>query len=464
MKQSGIRQLAAFILAGAVTGYAAQASAAGFAVNTPSAQGMGNAFAGGGAVAEDASTVWFNPASITRLPSQMMASAHVIEPTFEFSDRGSSQATGGPAIPLLPSAPNTDDGATTAFVPNFYYIRKLDERFTFGLSVNAPFGLATEYDGNWKGRYHAIESEIIDLNVNPVIAYKASDTFSIGAGVSLNYIDAKLTNAIDFVAVCAGSVPAAAIAGCTGIGAGPGQGANDGFVENEADDISYGFNFGLFYEPSDQTRYSLAYRSQINHKLEGDATFTTPSSIHAVGALDAAVRAAFANDGVKAGVTLPDSASFSVYHRVTSSVALMGDITWTGWSDIPELRIIFDNPVTAGGPGVESLNWEDTWRYSVGANYYASDRLTLRTGVAYDESPVGSPVFATPRLPDNDRLWVAVGASYMVNNKISVDFGYAHEFINDTNIARTNSTGATLNGVYESDADIFSLQVSYLFD
>ncbi len=464
MKNSRFRQLAAFILAGAVSGYAAQTSAAGFAVNTPSAQGMGNAFAGGGAVAEDASSMWFNPASITRLPSQMMASAHVLSPSFEFSDRGSTQATGGPPITLLPSAPSSNDGGTTAVVPNFYYIRTLNERWSFGLTVNAPFGLKTEYDRDWKGRYHAVESEIIDFNVNPVIAYKATDTISVGAGVSVNYIEAKLSNAIDFVAVCAGSVAPADVPGCTGIGTGPGQGANDGFVENEADDISFGYNFGVFFEPTDRTRLSLAYRSQINHKADGEAKFTVPASIHSDPFINGFLRATFANDDIKAGVSLPDSASFSVYQKLTSRISLMGDVTWTGWSDIPELRIVFNNPATAGGPGVETLSWEDSWRYSVGANYYLNDRVTLRTGVAYDESPVDNPTLATPRLPDNDRLWVAIGASYVVNDKISVDFGYAHEFINDTNIARTNGTGATLNGVYESDVDIFSLQVSYLFD
>ncbi len=461
MKNSRFMHLAAFILAGAVSGYAAHVSAGGFAINTPSAQAMGNAVAGGGAIAEDASAVWLNPASITRLPSQMMASAHVLAPSFEYSDRGSTQAPSGG--PLLPGAPSSNDGGTTAVVPNFYYIRTLNKSWSFGLSVNAPFGLKTEYDNNWKGRYHAVESEIIDFNVNPVIAYKATEAISVGAGVSVNYIEAKLSNAIDFVAVCAGT-PGVPVGGCTGIGTGLGRGANDGFVKNEADDISFGYNFGVFYEPTDRTRFSLAYRSQINHKAEGDAKFTVPSSIHALGAADAAIRAAFANDGIKASVSLPDSASFSVYQKVTSNVALMADITWTGWSDIPELLIVFDNPATAGGPGGERLSWEDTWRYSVGANYYANDRLTLRTGVAYDESPVDNPNLATPRLPDNDRLWIAIGASYVVNDRISLDFGYAHEFINDTNISRTNSTGATLNGVYESDVDIFSLQVSYLFD
>ncbi|MDH3316398.1 MAG: outer membrane protein transport protein [Gammaproteobacteria bacterium] len=447
MKKTRFSHLTAFILAGALSGYAGTASAAGFAVNTPSAQSMGNATAGGGAVAEDASTVWFNPASMTRLPSQMMASAHVLLPNFEFTDKGSTLPI-PPATPI--SGPTTSDGGTNAIAPNFYYIRTLNERWSFGLAVNAPFGLATEYDNNWKGRYHAIDSEIVDFNLNPALAYKVNEVFSVGAGVSVNYIDAKLTNVVDFATICAvNALPCA----------GP-SGTLDGFAENNADDISFGFNFGVFYEPRDGTRFSLAYRSQINHKLEGDADFTVPAAaLPFLGPV-------FTDGGIKVGASLPDTFSFSAFHMLTPKIGIMGDATWTGWSDIPELRIVYDSPTNGGGSGtsVESLGWEDVWRLALGLSYYHSDRLTLRTGVAYDQSPVPNPVLATPRLPDNDRIWVSIGASYAINDKASVDFAYTHEFIDDTNIARTNSTGATLNGVYESSVDIFSLQANYRFD
>jgi long-chain fatty acid transport protein len=433
MKHSRISHLMAFILAGALSGYAGTASAAGFAIIEHSAQGMGNAFAGGGAIAEDASAVWFNPASITRLPSQMQAAGHVILVSFDFTDGGSTFPGG-----TLSGAP-TNDGGEDALVPNFYYIRALNERLSFGLAVNAPFGLATEYDNNWTGRYHAIESEIINLNVNPALAWKANEVFSVGAGVSLNYIDAKLNNFVDFGTL---------------LGA---PGAADGFVENEADDISFGYNFGLFYEPSDRTRFSMTYRSQINHKLEGDADFRN---------VPAPLSAFFFDDDIKVGASLPDSFSISAFHMLTPKIGIMGDATWTGWSDIPELRIVFDNPANALGSGtsVEDLQWEDVWRLSLGLSYYQSDRLTLRTGVAYDQAPVPNPVLRTPRLPDNDRIWVSVGASYRINNKMSADFGYTHLFIDDTNIARTNSTGATLIGEYESEADIISLGFNYIFD
>lgn len=453
MKNSRFRQLAAFIIAGAVSGYAAQASAAAFAVNTPSTQAMGNAVAGGGAIAEDASAVWMNPASITRLPSQAMTSAHVLLPSFEFTDKGTTFiAPAAPAGPI--SGPTSTSGDKEAVVANFYYIRQLNERLSFGLAINAPFGLATEYDRNWKGRYHAVESEIIDFNINPALAWKVNDVFSVGAGVSINYVDAKINNAVDFATIC-GSPLLGGPFPCAGGGAG----SLDGFAEHEADDISYGFNFGFFYEPSDRTRFSLAYRSQINHKLEGDVDFTVPA------AAAGSIGGFFTDGGVKTGISLPDTLSVSGFHMVTSKIGVMGDITWTGWSDIPELRIIYDDGIATGdGVAFEPLGWKDVWRFSFGLNYYQSDRLTLRTGVAYDQSPVPNPVLATPRLPDNDRIWLSIGASYNVSDKLSVDFAYTHEFLDDTNIARTNDTFARLIGTYESSVDIISLQLSYLFD
>ena len=228
------------------------------------------------------------------------------------------------------------------------------------------------------------------------------------------------------------SAVAGAQAGCTGFGGGAGlhQGLNDGYVENNANDISFGWNAGLFYEPTDRTRLGVAYRSQINHKLDGDAEFTVPATIHAAGALDAGIRSLFRNTGIEAGVSLPESASFSIYQRVHEKLALLGDITWTGWASIQELRFVFDAAATGGtGTSVEDLRWENTLSYALGLNYYHSDRLTLRLGGAYDESPIPNPETRTARLPDNDRLWLGAGASYRWTKRLSADIAFAHLFI-----------------------------------
>lgn len=460
--KSDIRRLVAGALLCAGTGHA---TAAGFAIIEHGAQGMGNAFAGGGAVAEDASTVWFNPASMSRLGSQLLTAGHLLVPSFEFTNQGSTSLAGRPLLSGIgggTAAGASNDGGQLAVVPNFFYVREINDRWSFGLAINAPFGLATEYDSNWVGRYQAIESEIINLNANPALSYKVNDNLSVGAGLSANYANARLTRAIDFTAVCLSR--AGALAGCVGA-PNLGQGLNDGAAEVKGDDISFGFNLGLMVEFNENSRLALAFRSEIKHDLDGKATFQVPSRISASAAADSAIRSAFQGDSLSASLRLPASFSVSAYHRFNASkFAVMGDATWTEWSSVPGILIIYDNPATAGGPTSEPLGWENVWRVGLGLNYYHNDRLTLRTGVAYDQSPIPNQVLRTPRLPGNDRTWLSFGASYRINDRMSADLGYAHLFIDDTPINHSDPANGTLRGTYKSDVNIFSAQFNYRFD
>ncbi len=456
---SRVRGVLGAALLGAVAGYAGQAGAAGFAIIEHSAQGMGNAFAGGGAVAEDASTVWFNPASITLRPNELQAAGHLILPSFEYQHQSATAGTGAPI-----QGNTVQDGGTNAVVPNLYYIRKLTDTVTFGLGVNAPFGLATEYDRDWVGRYQAVESEIITIHVNPTIAVKLTDKLSVGAGFNVQYFDAKLSSAVDFRTICLGvaaspltppATAAALGAACTG----PANTALDGFAENKADDVSVGFNAGLMYEFSERTRVGVAYREKIEHDLDGKVTFSVPT------ALAGALGPSFPSGGVSANVRLPDSLSFSGYHRFHDKFAMMADATWTGWSSVPRLVIRYDTVTPLRDPtAIEELGWSDAWRLGVGFNYYHNKKLTLRAGFAYDESPAGSPLTATARLPDADRKWLSVGASYAFTDRMQADFGYSHLFVSDSRIQRTGPANNVLIGGYEADADIISLQFNYKFD
>ncbi len=430
--------------------------AAGFAINENSAKQLGVAFAGS-AAADDGSTVWSNPAGMVFVGATAQITASYIDPHFDFNDRGSVQQTPLGNLPLLPTASGTGGGGTTAVVPSVFYVRPLSDHLYFGIGLNAPFGLSTEYDPTWIGRYHAVSSEIITVNVNPSLAYRVNEHFAIGAGVNINYMEAELTNAVDFAAVCASAVGASCPNGSV-----PGQGEFDGFVTNTANDTNIGYNFGMIWSPSDTTRIGAAYRSEIDHSLTGTVSFSEPSSLggfSALGPLGSALNATFADGGNSSRVTLPDTASVSLFHQVTGKVTLVGDATWTGWSNIPELRINFDNPLT---PAVtEPLNWKNTWRFAAGVTVDLNDRWSLRGGYAYDESPVPNPIDSTPRLPDNDRQWLALGVSHRIGHSITVDLGYAHLFVDDTSITRLEPTGGILDGTYSSNANILSLQINY---
>ena len=240
--------------------------------------------------------------------------------------------------------------------------------------------------------------------------------------------------------------------------------ATDGKADLDGDnydDLGYGFNLGLAYMISKQTTIGIAYRSEVDINIEGDADYKIPdnSAVQTViGALPA-----FVDTDLKADVTLPASFSVSMAHQV-GNFTWLGDATWTGWSSFDELRIRYDNP--AQPDTVTTEDWDDTMRYSVGVDYQYTDSLVLRTGLAYDESPVPSAERRTPRLPGEDRTWVSLGLTYLVSSTISVDVGYSHLFIDDAKIDNTLETeqdglNSTLTGEYEGEVDILSAQLNW---
>jgi long-chain fatty acid transport protein len=389
----------------ALTGCVNLAQAAGFALIEQNASGLGNAYAGQAAAATDASTIFFNPAGMTMLPDrQVVLVGNLIKHEAEFS--GTSLIGGG----------DGGDAGDLALVPNAYFAYRLTPDVHLGVGLNAPFGLKTEYDPTWAGRTQAIKSELKTINLNPSVAWRANESFSLGAGVSIQYIEATLTNAT-------GAAPGAPI----------------GAVEG--DDYGWGFNLGALWQLSDATRIGTAYRSEIDNTLEGTLDVNGTTVV----------------DPVFADVTLPDSASLSLVHKISERWELLVDVTWTGWSDFDELRIVNSGGVPVTPPTTE--NWEDSYRYSVGVNYHHSDKLILRGGVAFDETPVPD-AYRTARIPDEDRAWIAFGAQYRLSPKSALDFGYAHLFVED---ARIDEGAVALMGSYESSVDILSAQITLNF-
>jgi long-chain fatty acid transport protein len=397
----------------ALAGCASFVHAAGFALIEQNASGLGNAYAGQAAAATDASTIFFNPAGMTLLPDrQVVVAGHLILPQAEFSGTVTPDIGGG----------NGGDAGGLALVPNAYFAFRLTPDVHLGVGLNAPFGLKTEYDSDWKGRTQAIESELKTINLNPSIAWKASETLSLGAGLSIQYAEATLSNSAN----------------------------GAGIATVHGDDYGWGFNLGVLWQPSAATRVGVAYRSEVEQNLEGDVDFSV---------------AAIANGPVTADTTLPDSASLSVFHKLNSKWDLLADLTWTGWSDFRELRIVRNGGVTLA---LTEENWDDSYRYSIGANYHVDNKLTLRGGLAFDETPT-SDAYRTARIPDEDRTWVAFGAQYRLSEKTVLDFGYAHLFIKDARINKTEGTNLppptllTLSGTYEASVDILSAQLTMNF-
>jgi long-chain fatty acid transport protein len=395
--------------------------AAGFALIEQSGSGMGNAYAGGSAIAEDASTIFFNPAGMTYIQGTQAAGAlHLINPNAEFNDKGSIKAQGVP--PKGGEGPNAGD---LAFVPNFYFMTEINPSIKAGVGLNAPFGLKTEYDDKWVGRFQADKSEVKTININPAVAFKVSDQLSLGIGVSAMWTEATLTRQVNRVV------------------------APETSVKIKGDDWGFGFNLGAIYQVTADTRIGMAYRSKIDQHLEGR------SSSPAVAAL---------NTKVKADVTLPENFSVSAFSKLNDTWDLMGDVTWTRWSRFKELRIDFAN---ATPDAVTPENWDNTMRYSVGVNYHYSDAIKLRAGLAYDEEAIKDE-FRTARIPGNDRKWLSLGAGWQVTPASKLDVGYSHLFISDASVNDDQRSAAKgrnglLRGDFEGSVDILSMQYTHNF-
>ena len=444
-------RILSLVLAASVAGLSTPVFSSGFALIENSASGQGNAFAGAAAYAEDASTVWFNPAGMMKLDNaQIVVAGHLISPKSSFTNANSTDAFGTPL-----SGPD-DDGGIDAFVPNVYWVTPIGERMKFGLGVTAPFGLTTKYDDTWKGRYHAVETDLKTININPSIAYQVNPQLSIAGGFNVMFADVTLSSMVDFGSICVAQLGATA---CAAMGNTP-QGA-DGFADlsgDNFDDVGLGINLGLMYDIDENTRVGVAWRSETKIKVTGDAKFTVPATASFVQGAGL-----FVNTGLKADVTLPQSLSVSVAHDM-EKWKLLADITWTGWSSFDELRIRYDNPLQPDTATTE--NWKDSFRYSVGADYMLDEKWTLRGGLAYDETPIPDAEHRTPRIPGNSRTWLSLGGSYHVDTAFIIDVGYSHLFVSDPAINNTFESSvptlaATINGSYDASVDILSAQLRW---
>ncbi|WP_300380767.1 OmpP1/FadL family transporter [Henriciella sp.] len=437
-----IRTLTMTLLASSAVGLA---NADSFAVNEYSASDLGRANTGRVTQTDDPAAAFGNPALLTAFERpEVSLGVSGIFGNAEYDDRGSADALGNPL-----------GGDTNGFlfdeaVPYGHAVYPLSEDVALGLSVTVPFGLSTDYEKDWPGRYQALTSELQTININPSLAYQVSDTVSLGIGINAQRVDARLTSAIDFGAVCFNQADPAT---CTAAGVVP-QGA-DGVTEIEGDDWSYGWNAGISWMPHQDVTVGLHYRSQIDHMVEGDASFTVPENADFLTA-----GGAFTDTGGGAALDLPASTELGIKWAATDRATLYANAMWTEWSSIQELRVQFENPVQPDS--VEELKYEDAGRYGFGGDYELSPDWTVRAGYAFDETPA-QPAFRTARIPDNDRHILAVGTSWSPNPAWTVDAAYNRVTIEDADFDRTGSFGDRVTGKFSGHADVVSVSATRQF-
>jgi long-chain fatty acid transport protein len=447
-------------VAGAFAGGASQAHASAFALIEQNASGLGNSYAGAAAAAEDASTIYYNPAGMSLLPGGMQISAGVdfINLSAKFSDSGSTQ-TGTPAVPSTqaPLGGNGGNAGGLSAVPNVYFAMDLAKDLKLGVGLSVPFGLKTEYDPDWMGRFQAIKSDIKTFNVNPSISYKVREDVSLGFGLSYQKLDAELTNAVNFAAATFGATGSAAAANAVAAA------GREGTASVKGSDNAFGYNFGAMFKVAPDTRMGVSYRSSVKYHVTGNVTFSGVPTATLTG-ISPALAAAFADGGVNLDIELPASASVALQHKLDPKWTLLGDVTWTGWSKIKQLVVTRDNGTTLS---TTPENFKNTWRAGIGATYRYDDAWSIKTGLAYDQTPVND-TDRTARLPDNNRIWLSVGGQYRLSKDGTLDFGYAHLFIKDAPINQP-ANGASpflsgqLVGTYKGSVDIFGAQFAYRF-
>ncbi|MFG6159013.1 OmpP1/FadL family transporter [Halomonas sp. 1390] len=439
---------------------AGQAAASGFQVREQSAKTLANALSNATAGAEDVSFMAYNPAAIGNIDgSQVAGGVAYIDASFELQD-AEATSLGGADYDLGGSR----QGGESAVVPSFAAKTQLNEQFDLGLAIYAPYGLSTKYDEDWIGRYHAVETELKTIDFQPTLNYRASERLNLAVGLRAQYADATLSNSLDLASLGARTAQEQGnLAQAQALSSQAGRA--DGFAEVTGDDWGYGYTLGALFQVTDKTRIGASYRSEIDLTLDGEVAYSSDNATGQQVLEGAQAQGRLRDGGGTADLTTPANLNLGVYHQLTDRLALMANAEWTEWSSFDELVVEFED----GTNSTTTENWDDTWAFSVGANYALNQQWLLRAGLGIDESPVPSAEFRTPRVPDADRQWATFGTTWMPSPELGITAGYMHVFADDGGIdqraaiGNENESKGNLSGDYEVEADVFALSVDYRF-
>ncbi|MYN10558.1 OmpP1/FadL family transporter [Pseudoduganella aquatica] len=462
------------IVAAALAALSTSAMASGYRFGSQSVAAQGTADANA-AEADDASALYYNPAGMSRLQGQnFSAGATAVVPHSTYSDTGSKRFTG------TSSGGTATDGYAPDVVvaPSLYYTKQINSQWSAGLGMFVPYGTKLNYGDNWTGRYALTNIKLEAIALNPSASFKLNEQHSFGFGLTAEYMKAELGQAVDVpgtVAALAGTPNSAALVKqIMALGGNPAALAavKDGRGENDGKDWGFGFNLGYMFQLDKDTRFGIAYRSSISHKLKGSTVWdfsnvTTDAVVNKV--LAASSRKV--NSAALVALRTPETLSVNGFHQINARWAAMGDVTWTRHDRMGDLHIQF--PGTDEGDEVIRQQWKNSVRVSLGANYKYDDKLTLRGGVAYDQTPVNSDELRHPALPDSDRKQFSVGANYKLSPRSSIDLAYSFLDFKDANTNYRNNcspltagctgNGETTRGTYQTHLQLLGVAYNYQF-
>lgn len=434
-------------LAAAATLSAALSSAAvagGFMLTEQSVAGLGRAYAGAGIVGDDLSAVWYNPAGMSLLSGTAVQMGAVV------ADLDLEVTTNESATFGHHKASKENGRKHGVPIPNMYLVHQIKDDMWFGLGITVPFGMATEYDNNWAAADKGMNAEVKVFDINPNVAFKLTDTLSFGAGVSLQYVTAQFEQK-------------------NNLGSGTAM-----RVRLNADGWAWGGNLGFMWQPTETVRVGLAYRSQVNHKADG---YLKSDLETANGTL---IKHFQSNDG-HAEMSAPHVITLTGTWKATEALRLSGLVRWTNWSSFDKLPIsgssLYDASYYAAvASGHETVagqmatnkhnavyNWKDSWLFTVGADYDINDEFTVRGGVGYEISPVDEDKYRSATIPDTDRLWLSMGATWHASKNLQGDFGIAYlKGIGNKDLYKDK--GGKVAEFDKLDAILWGAQFVYKFD
>lgn len=404
---------------------AGNAMAAGFHLREQSAAAQGNAFAGATAGAENNSYAYFNAAGLTRQKgTQVNLGATYIVPRAEASniENKASLNPGGTG--------DVNNIVHAAWAPNGTISHQIDDKLTVGVALNVPFGMITKYDSEWAGSDHGITSKVITATTTPMAAYKVTDKLSIGAGLPIQYVKARLSN------TAAHGTANASLKG---------------------DTVDVGYQLSALYELNEDTRFGINYRSEINHKLKGDIS----------GSGGMAAMVPYLNQDISARLDTPAMLSVGAYHQINEKWAVMAEWQRVFWSSFKSLDIMGRDTMSKPGSYLISStkeNWRDTDFFALGASYQIDNQWKLRMGVAYDQTAVKKE-HRTPRIPDSDRFWYSAGLSYQYSENLSFDMAYTYIQAKDASIdtSLNGNNGRNVTADYSNSVKLWGLSLNYKF-
>lgn len=454
------KSLVTLTLIALASGFSQNAAASAFQLFEQNAVNMGDFGAGGAAIAEDASTAFYNPAGLVRLRNrQLVVSGDVVNTDFKFNGTATWSSTLPPPFgpPPFTQVGNDVQGGHANFIPAFHYAAPMCDRLVLGFSVGAPFGLDTNYAPNGALRYAATETNLQTYDFSPSFGFKVNEHFSFGAGFDAVHLIATFNSMAGIP-----SLP-------------PSPMFLDTQSSNTASGWGYGWHAGLLFQFCPGTRVGLAYRSQLNFALHGTSTFIGPLAAVAQGEPPTERNATLVSDNLRSSATLPPATTFSIYHDINRCWAVDGSVVYTQWDKFNDILTLRNVQAVTIGPLGNFIpvkidvsipqHFSNTWRVALGAVYHPVKPFLIRFAVGYDQTPTNN-TDRNIRLPDGDRYAVAVGAHYQISRPIGIDVGWTHLFIDNVRVDNTAIEGiqaATVHGRFVSHADLVGAQISWDF-